>query len=98
VHDCDGKFSELNTDKEAGTLGSGVIDAYALLSIDLDSISKETIEKYKAGQLVENGNKIIPPGALFSNQMKELALKNVNSLLEGLKAKRLELLQGSEEK
>jgi hypothetical protein len=84
VHDCAGAFHSLNQDKTANKLGSGVIDAFGLLSIDLATISKETIEKYKSGQLVEDNLKVIPPGDIFKNQMKDLASTNAQKLLNML--------------
>ena len=97
MHDCAGAFHSLNQDKTANKLGSGVIDAYGLLSIDLATISKETIEKYKSGELVENNLKVIPPGDIFINQMKDLASENAKKLLKLLTSQSDQLLGNKEE-
>ena len=60
VHDCDGRFA----DNGGKNLGSGVIDAMGLLSIDLSTISRETIERYKAGQI----EGLTPPGGSLQVQ------------------------------
>lgn len=81
VHDCGGAFLALNQGEMANKLGSGVIDAYGLLSIELASISRDTIERYKAGTLVEDNVKVIPPGDIFKNQIKDRASENAQKLM-----------------
>jgi hypothetical protein len=97
VQDCDGAFQKLNDGEMANKLGSGVIDAHGLLSIDLDTISRETVEKYKSGELVEDNIKVIPPGDIFKNQMRKLASENAQKLLNILTDQRNKLLGKNQE-
>jgi subtilisin family serine protease len=66
VHDCDGRFQRDNPGM-GNQLGSGVIDAHALLSLDLNNITRSMIEAYASNK---DPSGIRPPGAGLGTQLQ----------------------------